>query len=165
MKESSVLAIVRREDPRSLDASLLLDEVSAMVALYSGDGAQTRFRVEEATSPRGAFVVARTAKGEAMGCGAVRRFSFEVAELKRIYRRPEWPGAGSAILHYLERIAVTLGFRCVVLQTRAANRRSIAFYGRHGYRSIEPYGEYVRMGDARCFSKALPLVTQTQSGT
>jgi GNAT superfamily N-acetyltransferase len=150
--------VVRMESPCTFDASLLLDEVSAMVALYCGDGAQSSFRVTDVTSPRSAFAVARTAEGHAIGCGAVRRFSFEAAEFKRIYRRPEWPGAGAMILQFLERVAMTMGYRRAVLQTRAANRRAVAFYLRHGYEVIEPFGEYTALPDACCFSKALPVL-------
>ncbi|MEX3924957.1 MULTISPECIES: GNAT family N-acetyltransferase [Paraburkholderia] len=160
MKESAVVVTVRREDPATRDAGLLLDELSAMVALYCGDGAQSRFNEQDAMTPRGAFVIARTTDGQAIGCGALRRFSFEVAEFKRIYRRAEFHGAGAAILRYLEELAAAMDFRRVILQTREANRRAIAFYRRHGYQHIDPYGEYTTMSDARCFGKALPVKPQ-----
>ena len=155
MDESSVIAMVRREDPGTPDAAVLLDELSAMIALYCGDGAQRRFQPEDVRLARSAFVVARTMDGLAIGCGALRRFSFEVAEFKRIYRRPESAGAGAAVLRHLERLAVAMGYRRVILQTREANRRAIAFYLRHGYEPIAPYGEYTAMRDARCFGKVL----------
>ena len=156
MDESSVVAVVRREDPGTPDAVVLLDEMSAMVALYCGDGGQRHFHPEDVRLARSAFVVARTMDGLAIGCGALRRFSFEVAEFKCIYRRPEWAGAGAAVLRHLERLAVAMGYRRVILQTREGNRRAIAFYLRHGYEPIPPYGEYTAVADARCFRKVLP---------
>jgi N-acetylglutamate synthase-like GNAT family acetyltransferase len=158
MSESSAIAVVRREDPATLDADMLLDEVSALAALYSGDGVQESFHVEDVTTMRSAFVVARTMEGEAIGCGALRRFSFEVAEFKGIYRRPEWPGVGSAILQYLEQLATLMGYRRVVVQTCAPNRRAVSFYLRHGYEPAELPGGHTAIGEVRCFSKSLPVM-------
>ncbi|NLP60273.1 GNAT family N-acetyltransferase [Paraburkholderia sacchari] len=104
---------------------------------------------------RSAFAVARTIDGQAIGCGALRHYSFEIAEFKRIYRRPQWPGAGAVILHFLEDVAALMGYRRVILETRAANRRAVAFYQRHGFQTIEPFGEYIGADDAHCFGKAL----------
>lgn len=155
MGESSVIAVVRLEDPCTVDARILLDELSAMLALRCADSAQHRFRVEDVKRARSAFVVARTMDGGPIGCGALRRFSYEVAEFKRIYRRPEWPGVGSAILSFLENVAARMNYRRAVVQTRAQNSQAIAFYLRHGYAPIEPYGEYMGMPEARCFAKDL----------
>lgn len=155
MKHFSVSTVVGCESPVSLDARVLLDELSATIALYSADSGQTRFCAEDVATPRSAFAVARTRLGEPVGCGALRRFSYGTAEFKRLYRRPEWPGAGTSILLFLETTAVALGYRHVVLQTRNTNRRAVAFYFRHGYTPTDPYGEYVAMADALCLAKAL----------
>ncbi|PXX07069.1 acetyltransferase (GNAT) family protein [Paraburkholderia tropica] len=156
MNDESVVVIARREDPCTLDGRMLVDEAAACAALYAEDGGQARFCVDDVRSSRSAFVIARAVDGHAIGCGALRRLSFEVAELKRIYRRPEWRGVGALILTFLETAAHDLGYRRVVLQTREANRRAIAFYHRHGYATTEPFGVYAGVGDARCFMKALP---------
>ena len=155
MNDMSVVVVMREENPRTFDARAMLDELSATLALYTGDGAQSRFRIEDVQSSRSVFVVARTIDGHAIGCGALRRHSFGIAELKRIYRRPEWPGAGSAILRFLEGVAVSMGYRRVILETRQANSRAAAFYQRHGYETVEPFGEYISMEGVRCFGKAL----------
>lgn len=137
MNESSVVAVVRREEPCTLEARALIDEMSAMLALYGAHAAQSSLYRDTLTMPRSAFVMARTVDGEAIGCGALRRFSFEVAELQNIYRRPEWSGAGGAIVQHLERLAVSMGYRRVIVRTQAANRRAIEFGLRHGYERVD----------------------------
>lgn len=155
MSDLSLVAVVREENPCTLDARVMLDELSATLALYSADGAQSRFCVEDVQRSRSAFAVARAADGYAIGCGALRRYSFEIAEFKRIYRRPEWPGAGTAILRFLEGVAASMGYRRVILETCEANRRATAFYRRHGYETVEPFGEYLGMGGICCLGKVL----------
>jgi ribosomal protein S18 acetylase RimI-like enzyme len=155
MSDLSLVAVVREENPCTLDARAMLDELSAMLALYSADGAQSRFSIEDVQRSRSAFAVARTIDGHAIGCGDLRRYSFEIEEFKRIYRRPQCPGTGAAILQFLEDVAVSMGYRRVILETRAANRRAVAFYQRHGYETIEPFGEYIGAAGVRCLGKTL----------
>ncbi|WP_244851226.1 GNAT family N-acetyltransferase [Caballeronia sp. SL2Y3] len=147
--------LVRREDPWSLEAQALLDELSAMLAVFSGDGGQSRFSPEDACSARGAFVVARTTQGLALGCGAFRRFDYGVAELKRLYSRPNTCGVGKAILTQLEADAAAVGYHTLLLETRSFNRRAIAFYERNGFTPTARYGIYVHQPDARCFAKTI----------
>jgi GNAT superfamily N-acetyltransferase len=147
------------EDPRSQDARILLDELTTTLALFWGDGAQSRFQVEDACDAGGGFVIARTAQGAPVGCGAFRRFDNGVAELKRIYSRANILGVGRAILRRLETEAVAAGYRTLVVETRASNRRAIAFYGRNGFAPRTPYGIYVSDPGARCFTKSLCEVT------
>jgi ribosomal protein S18 acetylase RimI-like enzyme len=78
-----------------------------------------------------------------------------VAELKRLYRRPNASGVGNAILKTLEAEAITAGYRTLVAETRAINRRAIAFYERNGFVCIERFGMYASQADARCFAKQL----------
>ncbi|SDE32629.1 hypothetical protein SAMN05421548_14217 [Paraburkholderia lycopersici] len=158
MKDISTIAVVRRENACTLDARVLLDEMSATLALYCAPTPSSLFDAEDLCTVRSAFVVARTTDGFAIGCGALCRFSFEVAEFRCLYRRPEWPGTGAAILQFLEAIAIGAGYRRAILQAREANRRAIAFCRRHGYERAEPFADCAGASDVRCFVKALPLV-------
>ncbi|MEX3936663.1 GNAT family N-acetyltransferase [Paraburkholderia phymatum] len=155
MMESAMDFVIQREDPYSLDAQMLMDELSAMLALLSGDGGQSRFCTDDVCSARGAFMIARTSHGTLLGCGAFRRFDFGVAELKRIYARSNKAGVGRAILSALETEVVAAGYHTVVLETRAVNRRAIAFYERNGYSPIDGFRSGSDLADARCFARTL----------
>ncbi|WP_244818432.1 GNAT family N-acetyltransferase [Caballeronia sp. Lep1P3] len=160
MTPSETAILVRREDPWSLDARALLDELSAMLAIFSGDGGQSRFCLEDVCSARGGFLVARTAQGFALGCGAFRRFDYGVAEIKRLYSRPDTCGVGKAILTQLEADAAAVGYHTLLLETRVFNRRAIAFYQRNGFRPTGRYGIYANQPDASCFAKTIAVRTE-----
>lgn len=157
MTPSGTAILVQREDPWSQDARALLDELSAMLAVFSGDSGQTRFCLQDVCSARGAFLVARDELGIALGCGAFRRFDYGVAELKRLYSRPNSCGVGSALLAQLEAEAAAVGYHKLLLETRAVNRRAIAFYERNGFQPTSPFGIYVHQPDARCFEKTIGI--------
>jgi GNAT superfamily N-acetyltransferase len=155
MTQSSIAITIRREDPTSLDGQMLLDELSAMLAVFSGDGGQSRFHLADFRSANGVFYIARTALGEPVGCGAFWHFDACTAELKRIYSRQNAAGVGTAILQQLEAHAAASGYKRLVLQTRAINKRAIQFYGCNGFSLIERYGAYIGQMDACCFEKML----------
>ncbi|WP_053572219.1 GNAT family N-acetyltransferase [Caballeronia cordobensis] len=155
MAHSSIAITVQREDPVSIDGRILLDELSAMFAIISGDGGQSRFDLAEFRSANGVFYVARTALGEPVGCGALRHFDASTVELKRIYSRQCASGIGTAIVRHVEADAAGCGYRRLVLETRAVNKRAIRIYQGNGFRPIERYGASVCQLDARCFEKML----------
>jgi GNAT superfamily N-acetyltransferase len=137
-------------DPESADGALLIEELSAALAAITGDSGKASF------SPDGAlFVVARGAEGELLGCGALRELEEGIGEIKRMYARPGTRGAGAALLAWLEREAVGLGYRELWLETRKVNTRAVDFYLKHGYEPIPNYGRYVGRPEAVCFAKTI----------
>ncbi|WP_133061229.1 GNAT family N-acetyltransferase [Paraburkholderia hospita] len=144
---------VRREDPCTEDAQLLLAECAATLALFSGDGGQSRFKLEEVCSARGASVMARTNKGAPIGCGAFRRFDYGVAELMRIYCRPDGGDTGQAIRDMLETEAVTAGYRTLIARADELNRRAVAFYELHGFERVDPVGASMYRAEVLCFAR------------
>jgi GNAT superfamily N-acetyltransferase len=147
--------VINREDPSSIDAQTLLDELSATLALFTGDGGQSRFSIHDVALERSRFVLARSASGMPLGCGAFRPLGEHIAEIKRLYARAGADGAGSAILARLEKDAGELGYQALWLGTHTNNRRAIEFYEKHGFHRIEPYGPYVSKTDSCCFEKRL----------
>lgn len=154
MKQTTLAVLVRREDPRSDNALLLLDELSATLAALTGDSGQSRFDVNDICTAQGGFVIARSARGALLGCGAFQPYKSSVAELKRIYSRSGHCGIGSAIVRQLEFEAFAAGYRALIAGTRASNRRAVALYERNGFSPLERYGFY-RTVDARCYFKSL----------
>jgi GNAT superfamily N-acetyltransferase len=135
-----------------------LDEV---VARYYGRPA-TREEIDEEfaglsgadlTPPRGAFLVVRGGAGgedtSPAGCAGVRLLSPEIAELKRVWVRPEARrhGLGSRLLTAAEQAAVGLGATAMRLDTRSDLVEARRLYVRHGYAEIpryhdDPYAEH-----------------------
>jgi GNAT superfamily N-acetyltransferase len=138
----------------SSDVNELLDELSAELDTITGNSGQGSFDISDINNLRSIFVIARE-KGIAVGCGAFREISAEIAEVKRMYARKKSCGIGNKILSFLEIKAKELGYRTMILETRRCNETAVAFYLNHGYKVISNYGKYVDKPEAICFEKKL----------
>ncbi len=90
--------------------------------------------------PDGAILVAM-AGNVAAGVVALRRHDASVAEMKRLYVRPEYRGAGTGgqLAEALCAAATERGYRAVVLDTLQTLTASVALYRRLGFRDCRPY--------------------------
>lgn len=147
MVESRTLDIVlRRGEIQSSEAQQLIAELNAVVLeLYPEEGTEESFALEahEVAPGRGTFLVAYV-DGMAVGCGAVRRLDAGMAEVKRMYVRPEARrrGVAVAILAELEAEARRLGVSRLALETGPRQPEAIALYLREGFVETAPYGEH-----------------------
>ena len=96
------------------------------------------------------------------GCGCFKKYGPDTVEIKRIYVKPEYRGAGIAqqILAELERWAVEAGFSAAILETGNKQPEAIGLYQKNGYRRIANYGPYAGLADSICFGKKLILTNQ-----
>ncbi|MFT4028350.1 MAG: GNAT family N-acetyltransferase [Protaetiibacter sp.] len=94
------------------------------------------------TQPDGIFLVADEA-GSAVGCGGIRMLDARRAEVKHLYLREAVRGRGwgRALLVELERRAVALGAREVVLDTNDSLEAAGALYRSSGYTEVPPYND------------------------
>lgn len=124
-------------------------------ALY-GNTATTPHDLRGMEDPSSAFIIAREASA-AVGCAALRPMSAEIAEVKRLYVRPEMRGKGVArqLMATLEQIATDVGFREIWLETGLPQVAAIRLYEQLGYTTIAPYGEYKDEPDSVCYAKSL----------
>jgi ribosomal protein S18 acetylase RimI-like enzyme len=147
---------VEKAQPGDAAVTPLLDALSAdLLARFGSDG-RRGLHGWDAVADRSAFALARL-NGEPVGCGAVRPLEgvTGTAEIKRMYALPGSVGVGAAVLAWLERQARALGYQRLVLETRWANDRAIAFYRCHGYRVTGNYGPYIGRSESACFTKIL----------
>lgn len=80
-------------------------------------------------------------EGRAAACGALRDLGDAIAEIKRLYVRPEFRriGMGRDLSVRLMEDAASLGYRRVRLDTLARLEGAIALYKQLGFQQIEPY--------------------------
>ena len=126
------------ENVRSSDAIELLAELTAeLAALYETSDGSAGFTPDQVEVPRGAFIIARI-DGEPVGCGALRPLDETTVEVKRMYTRPAFrrKGVGVAILAEMDRLALTLGYTTIKLQTGPKQPEAAALYERVGYYPI-----------------------------
>lgn len=79
--------------------------------------------------------------GELAGCVALRPLSDELAEVKRLYLRPAFRGAGvgRALAEHVLAVAAGKGYRRVCLDTLPSMGGAIALYRSLGFTEVEPY--------------------------
>ena len=142
-------------DPGHANALRVVAELDAALAAITGETGAASFDPQDCRGAGACFVLAYDADGSAVGCGAMRALAGDIGELKRMYARPG-SGAGSHVLAELERHAAACGYRQLWLSTRRVNTRAVAFYERHGYVQVAPYGRYVGRAASVCLGRRLP---------
>ena len=134
-----------RWDPEEPPASELLAEMSVEL----NDVYESFSRLDnpalspsELRPPGGAYLVG-FAGDDAVAGGGLRRLTDEVAEIKRMYVRPQARsrGVARALLVALEEAAVSLGYAAARLDTGPKQAHGLALYRSAGYVDVEPYND------------------------
>ncbi len=102
-------------------------------------------------------VVVAYEDGEAVGCGAIKEYAEGVAEIKRMFVRPENRGRGNAgqILTELETWAKELNYSGCILETGIKQPEAIRLYQKSGYERIPSYGQYLNVENSVCMKKVI----------
>ncbi len=102
-------------------------------------------------------VVVAYAGSEAIGCGAIKEYENGVAEIKRMFVKPEQRGCGIArsILSELESWANELNFSECILETGWKQPEAIGLYQKSGYETIPNYGQYAGVENSVCMRKSV----------
>jgi GNAT superfamily N-acetyltransferase len=92
-----------------------------------------------------------------VGCGAIKEFSSDIMEVKRMYVLPEMRGRGiaSIILKELEKWTVELHFKKCLLETGKKQPEAIQLYLKNSYRIVLNFGQYEGIENSVCFEKIL----------
>lgn len=103
------------------------------------------------------FAIVAYSDGMAVGCGAIKEYSPEAMEVKRMYVLPERRGGGiaSIILKELERWAVELQYKKCLLETGKKQPEAIRLYQKNQYEIIPNFGQYQGVENSLCFEKLL----------
>jgi GNAT superfamily N-acetyltransferase len=112
--------------------TVVFDDLDAALAAHTREFTQ---ELPHLLGPRGRLLVAR-ANSEVVGVGALKPIDATVAEIKRMYVRPQarGQGTGRAILERLLADARTIGYRVARLETATFMREAHALYGSLGFR-------------------------------
>jgi GNAT superfamily N-acetyltransferase len=93
----------------------------------------------------------------AVGCGTIKEFSDDTAEVKRMYVNNvlRGKGIGRKILAELEKWALELNYKYLILETGKRQREAVALYSNSGFEIIPNYGQYRGIDNSICFRKLL----------
>lgn len=139
-------ARIQIEDPNSPAARHCLDqyfkELQSRFESGFDAGRSISADADELQLPRGLFVVAK-AGADPIGCGALKRQSANVGDIKRMWvaEHARGLGIGARILGILEREAAKLGLTTLRLETNRALHEAQAMYRRHGYYEVEAFSD------------------------
>ncbi|MBL0374821.1 GNAT family N-acetyltransferase [Rhizobium sp. KVB221] len=99
--------------------------------------------VEQMAEPGVTVWVAREA-GKAVACGALKRHTDRIGEVKRMYTRPDWQGQGIGrrVLGEIVSTAITDGLEELVLETGDRHPAAWAIYEKAGFVRCGPVLDY-----------------------
>lgn len=152
-----MLSVITAERPDTPDALMLIDELQTHLESFYPPESRHGFSVERLIAEGVAFFVLR-ADGQAAGCGGIKLVGTEYGELKRMYVRPQFRGAGfgEMLVEHLAAHTRAHGLTLLRLETGIHQKAAIRLYERVGFRRIPPFGPYTNDPVSLCYEKALP---------
>lgn len=150
---------LQRTDATNADFQHLVVALDRYLA--STDGDEHAFYSQYNRSDGLKYVLVAYDGDKAVGCGAIKHYSNQVMEIKRMYVAPDTRGLGiaSTILQELETWALQLSHTKCLLETGVKQLEAIRLYQKNGYVQIANYGQYVGMSNSVCFEKKLASIT------
>lgn len=146
---------IKRTDSDDPDFKALVRQLDADLA--ERDGAEHGFYAQFNNIDKIRHAVVCCENGQPIGCGAIKEFSDEAMEVKRMYVSPDGrkKGIATRVLTELETWANELGYAKCVLETGKRQPEAIALYEKNGYARTSNYGQYVGVENSVCFEKLL----------
>lgn len=149
-------AVITAERPDTPDALLLINELQTHLESFYPPESRHGFSVERLIAEAVAFFVLRT-DGRPAGCGGIKLVGREYGELKRMFVRPAFRGAGfgEMLVEHLAAHALANGVALLRLETGIHQQAAIRLYERLGFRRIPPFGPYTNDPVSLCYEKRL----------
>jgi len=121
------------------------------------DGSEHSFYAQFNKIDKIKYVVVAYEFDEPVGCGAIKEYSPNIVEVKRMYTSPGNRGKGIAtkILIELEKWAAELSYEKCILETGKRQSEAVALYKKNGYQLIPNYGQYAGIENSLCFEKEM----------
>ncbi len=150
------MIVIKRTDSNNPDFITLVQQLDADLARRDGDEHAFYAQYNKLHAIR--HVIVAYENELPVACGAIKAFTADSMEVKRMFTIPAKRGMGIAgiVLAELENWAADLGYRHCVLETGVRQPEAIQLYTRHGYQKIPNYGQYIGIENSVCFQKTLP---------
>ena len=147
------MIITKKTDAQDVDFQLLVKELDIDLAIR--DGEDHTFYAQFNTTTTIKFAIVAYENDLPVGCGAIKEFSAEAMEVKRMFVPVHERGKGiaSMVLTELERWAAEMGYQKCVLETGKKQPEAIKLYLKNGYKVVANYGQYIGVENSVCFEK------------
>lgn len=144
-----------RSDSNNIDFQKLVALLDADLAIRDGDEHAFYDQFNKIQSIR--HVIVCYYNDTPVGCGALKAYDDQRAEIKRMFVLPKFRGQGIAfsILQALESWASELQYKECILETGKKQPEAIQLYKKAGYHKINNYGQYENIENSVCMSKSL----------
>lgn len=146
---------IKKTDSTNLDFQQLVKLLDADLAIRDGDDHDFYHQFNGIDTLKHCLLLFKNEK--AVGCGAIKFYDDNTAEVKRMFVLESERGQGfaSQLLKELEEWAKDLGFENLILETGVNQPEAIALYKKCGYEIIENYGQYQGIETSLCFTKSI----------
>lgn len=131
------------ESPLTDEVRTLIAELNTVLLALSPPEACYNLTVEEMADPTVTVWIARDGDA-AIGCGALKRHSDTVGEVKRMFTRPAWQGqgVGRSVLDKILETAEREEMKTLVLETGDQHPAAWAIYEKAGFTRCGPVLDY-----------------------
>lgn len=142
-KVTTMRTLITAERADTADARALVEELDAYLIPLYPPASHHGLTVEELIAEGVVFFLTRY-DGAPAGCGGLKLFGAEYAEVKRMYVRPRFRGLGlgKLMLNHLIGYARERGIKLLRLETGILQVEAISLYEQMGFRRIQPFAEY-----------------------
>ena len=154
------MIIIRRTNSEDPTFQSLVMELDAELKIRDGD--EHSFYAQFNKIDKIKYVVLAYDGNEPVGCGAVKEYSFDTMEIKRMFVRKSKRGMGiaSMVLMELETWSMELGYKRCILETGLKQPEAISLYRKNNYSQIPNYGQYENVANSVCFEKCINAENQ-----
>ncbi|MDD5183810.1 MAG: GNAT family N-acetyltransferase [Paludibacter sp.] len=149
------MIITKRTDSGDNDFKQLVAELDADLKIR--DGEEHIFYAQFNKTDKIKQVIVAYVQDKPVGCGAIKVYSGDTMEVKRMFVQPAERGKGiaSGILAELESWSRELGYKKCILETGQKQPEAIRMYKKNKYSVIPNYGQYKNIENSICFEKEL----------
>jgi GNAT superfamily N-acetyltransferase len=147
------MIITRRTNSEDATFQSLVIELDAELKIRDGD--EHSFYAQFNKIDKIKYVVLAYYANEPVGCGAVKEYSSDTMEVKRMFVQSHRRGKGlaSIVLMELEQWSMELGYNRCILETGLKQPEAIRLYRKNNYSQIPNYGQYENAANSVCFEK------------
>lgn len=146
---------IKRTDSVNLDFIELVKHLDLELAEI--DGEEHSFYAQYNKVDKIKHVVLVYDGNKPIACGAIKEFSPQIMEVKRMFTQSQYRGKGlaSMLLAELEKWAKEMHYEKCVLETGKRQQDAVALYQKNGYLITPNYGQYIGVDNSVCFAKTL----------